>query len=163
MSCARCALILTLLSVGASCSDRDRRPTTVAGQGTMTTGATTRMPNTLEPFASGDSPPQLTVQASTAQRAGSPTIAFSGVLQDPDMVSVAQFRLVRQTGTGWQPGTAWMDLTLAGGRWEESTGRYNGQLMQHMTVTPGTYRIVVRAQDSKGSVSQAVSAPVSIR
>lgn len=166
MSSASYAFILSLgLSVGA-CSGGNGKDTKTPAQGTMMTaesaGATAMVQDRLDPFTSGGSPPQLTVQASAARSSGSPTIEFNGMLQDPDMVSVAQFRLASETSTGSKPATVWMDLVLSGGKWEESTGRYNGQLMQHMTIKPGTYRIIVRAQDSKGSVTQAASEPISI-
>jgi hypothetical protein len=84
-------------------------------------------------------------------------------MKDADMVSVAQYRIARKEGAEWKLAARWMGLILGGGQWEEPTGRYTGASMQHMTVEPGIYRIIVRAEDSTGSVAQAVSNEVEIR
>lgn len=117
----------------------------------------------LDSFARGPSPPELTVTAAPFARSGAPAIRFNGTLRDPDMVAVAQFRLARQQDTTWVPASGWMALVLAGGRWTEATGRYTGTSMQHMRLAPGTYRVIVRAEDTRGSIVQAVSGPVALR
>lgn len=124
----------------------------------ITSTATQAEPE-FEAFTRGASPPEVTVEA----RAGSGRVEFSGVMKDADMVSVAQYRIARKESAGWKLAARWMDLILAGGQWDEPSGRYTGASMQHMKVEPGVYRIIVRAEDSNGAVTQAVSNEVEIR
>lgn len=175
---------LALLATTA-CADAERGADRTTTDSVTSRGAATRggmapsgtrpansTANRLDAFTRGAAPPQLSVQARAARATtGGPTIAFGGTMKDSSMIAVAQFRLARQSGSGpggapanaWSPATTWMALVLGGGRWNEATGEFTGSAMQHMRFAPGTYRVIVRATDSRSATAQAVSEPVVIR
>lgn len=184
LSCAALALLAATACADAERGSDHSASDSVAGRGAATprgmapsstrpaTSTADSTADRLDAFTRGAAPPQLSVQA-RAVRAGTggPTIAFGGTMKDSSMIAVAQFRLARQaesgsdgaSGNAWSPATTWMALILGGGRWNEATGEFTGSAMQHMRFTPGTYRVIVRATDSRSSTAQAVSQPVVIR